>query len=243
MKQINIMILTFLAVCFFWIGKTSTAAATTEISTDKLDIVHQMKSVSRQPITNIPIELTGSQQDANFYYELTEDTSGKNNQLVLNITYSELLISPSSLTISIDGEAIMSKPINGKNQEKIVVPLTDRFLKKGVHTVNIAFSGVIKEGVCINQNTSGNWLTIGIDSYLQFNRQLNKQAPTLMDYPNEFIGTADQPVYIVLPESASMDTLNSGYMLATYLAKQSEFEESVKVIRESQVKKISEMLW
>lgn len=203
----------------------------------KLDI--EESDAFRIPLTNMPIELRGPEQEKNFFYEIKSKPTSDNNQVVLNIVHSELLISPSSITIYVDDEPIISKAIhNEQSTMQIVVPLTGEALEEGFHSVRLAFSGIIKEGICVTQESSGNWLSIGIDSYFQISGQKQQEQRTLSDYPSRFIGTEKRPVVILLPDHPSLETLDSGLKVAAYLANQTDDEKAVQVVRESTIEKI-----
>ncbi|NYV65626.1 cellulose biosynthesis cyclic di-GMP-binding regulatory protein BcsB [Bacillus sp. Gen3] len=240
MKNNRIIFITSLIIFFLCMGQLNSAAQTlTEIPIQGMEIEGQNNVGTRHSITNSPIELIGPEQEVTFYYENISDAKGQNNQLVLDFTHSEMLISPSSLTLSVDGQTITSKPLNSQNEKgQIIFPLTGNALKKGSHSVKVSYHGVIKEGVCVDQGTSGNWLNIGINSYIQLNGQINDIKQSLKDYPDIFQGTSTNPVFIILPDKASMETLNSGLMVATYLREQSYTEGSVQMVRESNVKSL-----
>lgn len=227
------------AICIWFVPTMEVARASTQININEVKLSGIDSSSIRTAVSNTPIDLIGPKEDITLYYRIQTNTSGKNNKLVLNITHSELLISPSSITISVDGEKILSKRLNKKTaNSQLVIPLPNKALKKGEHRVTLSFYGVIKEGVCVEQGTSGNWLSIGIDSYFQLKGQLNGNKQLLMDYPKAFTGTSKNPVSIVLPDDASPATLNSGLMVATYLAGQSNYDNSIKIVRESKVSSI-----
>jgi len=241
MNRIKISIWVIAVSICVWFTPLQTSASSSapiQLKDVKLDV--QESSTSRQLITNSPIELIGPEQEVTFYYELRSDAAKEDNELVLNVKHSELLIAPSSLTISVDGQAITSKSLNGEQMtEQITIPLTGEALEKGIHSVTVSFYGIIIEGVCVDQGTSGNWLTIGIDSYFQLSGQLSEELQSLSDYPRIFLGTTNSPVRIVIPDKASMSTLNNGMIIAAYLAERSDVDEAVQVVRESSVKTIS----
>ncbi|MEH6940237.1 cellulose biosynthesis cyclic di-GMP-binding regulatory protein BcsB [Bacillus sp. JJ722] len=240
MRKYLMMTLFFATVLFMSvISYGDVAKASSQIEIEGINIGDTSNLPKRQVVTNSPIELFGPKAEVKLNYQLISNATGNNNQLVLKIKHSELLIEPSSITISIDGQTITSKPLHeGNVNSDLTIPLTGNALKKGAHSVTVSFYGVIKEGVCVDQNTSGNWLTIGIDSYFQLNGQMNEETQALKDYPRSFIGTEKNPVYIVIPDQSSTETLNSGLMVATYLAEQTNEKDTIQVVRESNLRKI-----
>ncbi len=241
MRQIRRFIWLLLAIFCLWCWpQPSHAQGNGHIQLQDMKLAIKETPTLRQPVTDLPVELIGPEQEMTFYYEIFSPTTSSDNKLVLHVKHSELLIAPSSITIRIDEEAVMSKPLDGEQvTQQIVLPLTGKSLEKGVHSVTVSFHGVMKEGICVDQETPGNWLTIGIDSYFQLNGQEHNEAPSLANYPRKFIGTTKHPVFVVLPDNASMATLNSGMSVAAYLAERSDFEGAVQVVRESGVKLIS----
>ncbi|WP_042348343.1 cellulose biosynthesis cyclic di-GMP-binding regulatory protein BcsB [Bacillus massiliigorillae] len=221
------------------ISMVDVAKASSQIKVEGIKISNSNPLPERQIVANSPIELMGPKGGITLNYNLIANATGDNNKLILKIRHSELLIAPSSITISIDGQTIVSKPLHAGNvKADLTIPLTGNALKKGFHSVTISFYGVIKEGVCVDQDSSSNWLTLGIDSYFQLNNQLNDETQALKDFPLLFIGTSEKPVYIVLPDQASLPTLNSGLQVAAYLAEQSNNEQSVQIVRESKLKSL-----
>lgn len=240
MNQIKAFILTVCAVVLLvvWPWQVD-VQADVQLYVDNIKMDIDESSVINQPLTNRPIELTGPEQEATFYYEMQSAPADTDHQIVLHYSHSELLIAPSSVTIRIDEEAVLSKPLNGEEKtSKLVVPLTGKALEKGFHQVTIAFSGTIKEGVCVEQGTSGNWFTIGIDSYLKLSGK-DLEEPSLTQYPDHFIGKSKRPVFIVMPDQASIETVHSGIQLATFLAEQAEEEDVQHIVRESEIQTLS----
>ncbi|MEK3936258.1 cellulose biosynthesis cyclic di-GMP-binding regulatory protein BcsB [Sporosarcina sp. FSL W7-1349] len=237
-KALLVCLFAVLCVGFLPLQGEVQAAVQLQVKDVGMDI--HPSTILKQPLTNRPIELTGPEQEAIFYYEMRSAPADTEHRLVLHYSHSELLIAPSSVTIHVDEEAVLSKPLNGEELAgKIVVPLSGKALEKGFHQVSIAFSGIIKEGVCVEQGTPGNWFTIGIDSYLQLSGQRSDEELSLADYLHDFTGTANRPAFIVLPEEGSLETVNNGIQLAAYLAEQGDEEEAHQVIRESELQQIT----
>jgi cellulose synthase operon protein B len=228
------------AICLWYNPYIGHAKVDTRIQMTDIKISNEAQATSRQAISNNPIELRGTEEEVTLYYTLISSPASVDNKLVLNLRYSELLIAPSSVTVTVDGQTKVSKPLSGKiPKQQLVIPLIGEELGKGVHTVTINFYGVLKEGICVNQGTSGNWLSIGIDSYFQLSGQINSEEESLSDYPRMFTGTTKNPVLIVQPDNASVETMNSALKVAAFLTEQSIMEESIRVVRESDIKNLS----
>lgn len=241
MKRLLALTFPIVAALCLWFGPiTGNAKIDTQIPMTTIKITNEAQATSRQAISNDPIELRGPDEEVTLYYTMISSPASKDNKLVLNVRNSELLIAPSSVTVTVDGENKLSKPLSGKvPKQQLVIPLSGEELKKGVHTVAIKFYGVLKEGICVNQETSGNWLSIGIDSYFQLSGQLNSEEESLSDYPKLFTGTTKTPVLIVQPDNSSVETMNSALKVAAYLTEQSIMEDSIRIVRESDVKNLS----
>ncbi len=193
---------------------------------------------SRQSLTNKPIELFGPIEEKTFFYEVKTETGIKSNEIVFHLMHSELLIEPSAVTFSIDEQTVQSIPLKQDElKNEIVIPLTKEALSKGFHTVTVTFNGVLKEGICVDQETPSNWLTIGIDSYLQLQGQRTEEV-SLSDYPGVFSAKEGQTVSVIIPDKPSLETRSAGSAIAAFLKSKSENGKGVQVIRESQVNAI-----
>ncbi|WP_153723514.1 cellulose biosynthesis cyclic di-GMP-binding regulatory protein BcsB [Sporosarcina cascadiensis] len=237
MNRLFIGILTVL-LCASWQTASEASETKEPLHLTQVQLDADQSASKKQPITNQPIELKGPEQEITFYYELQENQSASDQAFVLNFSHSELLIAPSAVTVRVDGEALKSVALPGeKETDKMVVPLKGKALKKGYHEVTVSFYGVIKEGVCVEQGTTGNWMTIQIDSYIKLDREATEKN-SLENYPAAFTGTEKNPVTIILAENAAMASLDSALKVGAFLSKQSQEEHSVRVVRESDVKKI-----
>lgn len=105
----------------------------------------------RQALTTQPIELNGPTGEVEFYYELPVDGTNANDFVQFEVTKSQLLVEPSSLTIKIDGEPVQTVALGTGPVEGVNVPLTGAALTKGIHTISVVFEGFIKTGVCLPQ--------------------------------------------------------------------------------------------
>ncbi|HLR23804.1 MAG TPA: cellulose biosynthesis cyclic di-GMP-binding regulatory protein BcsB [Pseudogracilibacillus sp.] len=226
-----------MAILAFFIVPTFSEAADNNTLQMKGKLAVKTSKTERTPLFNESIQLYGLEQERTLFYEVFSKPLTKKNELVLNIEYSELLVSPSSITVSVDGKPLVTKALQQKKPTtKVVVPLQDDTLKKGVHEVTISFYGVIKEGMCVVQESTGNWLSIRADSYIQLGQQKMKDIE-LSHYPKRFIGTKDHQTTVVIPKKASEQLLSSSLQLATYLQTQSEGENRVAIRREQEVAK------
>ncbi|MBS3680749.1 cellulose biosynthesis cyclic di-GMP-binding regulatory protein BcsB [Ornithinibacillus massiliensis] len=208
-----------------------------EIDEQSIQIVH--KEVTEQTLTNEPIELYGPYAEAQFYYELDADVTAENQYIQLEIAKSSLLIDPSSMTIKVDEEPIYTESLSDDDIETVKVPLEGAALAEGGHLITVSFDGFVKEGICVPQYTTGNWMTILTDSYLHIQSLPNNTGDlSLSQYPKSYIGSLENQVLVVIPESPSMETLQSGQMIANFLSNQS-LEDTVAVVSEQEVDQIN----
>lgn len=208
-----------------------------EMDEQTIQIVH--KEVTEQTLTNEPIELYGPYAEAQFYYELDSDVTAKNQYIQLEIAKSSLLIDPSSITIKVDDEPIYTTSLSDDDIETVKVPLEGVALAEGGHLITVSFDGFVKEGICVPQYTTGNWMTILTDSYLHIHTLPNNTSNLLLsDYPGAYIGSLDNQVLVVIPDSSSMETLQSAQMIANFLSNQS-LEDTVAVVHEQEVDQIN----
>ncbi|MFE6168237.1 cellulose biosynthesis cyclic di-GMP-binding regulatory protein BcsB [Viridibacillus arvi] len=240
MKQYQLLIASLLCIIIVALAPIK-SEANTIISVDGIKVNNTKDTNQTQPITNSPITLSGPVGEVTFYYELVADAKGKESKIVLNTENSELLIAPSSLSVSIDNKMVKSIAINGdKPVRELTIPIKGDALKEGVHAVTVKYYGVLKEGICVKQGTSANWLTLNINSYYQLNGLVKKSDVTLGEYPTKFVGTEEQPVYIVIPDKASTSTLNSALQMTSFLTNQSSRKDTVQIIRESKIKELNQ---
>lgn len=234
MKRLVLLLLTGFALLY--------PAAAEAVSVTQIEIDADRPDREKRPLANEVIELRGPEQHAKFTYDIqSAETARKPNQkLLLHFRHSELLIAPSSLTVQIDGEAVQSIPLKeNETAGELEVPLTGSALEKGRHEITVLFYGIVKEGVCVEQGTPANWLSIQIDSYLQLNRS-EMMKKTLADYPEAFIGTGRYPAGIVIPQNASLETLDSAMKIGAFLSEWTEEKYPVQIMRESEVEKLEE---
>lgn len=207
-----------------------------EINDKNIQIVRQ--EVTEQSLTSEPIELYGPYAEAQFYYELHSDITAKDQYLQLELAKSDLLIDPSSITIKIDEEPIYSTTLAGESTNIIKVSLAGEALLKGSHTITVSFDGFVKEGICVPQYTTGNWISIQPNSYLHIDALPNNSEDiALYDYPRFYIGSLENQVSVITPQNPSMETLQSAYIIANFLSNQST-ENTVTVVQEQEVTKI-----
>lgn len=191
-----------------------------------------------QAITNSVINLYGPQAEASFYYELDADVADEAYYVQFFIEHSSLLIDPSSVTVLIDNRPIQTVKLAGKTAQEIVVPLAGDALKSGQHEVRVQFAGTITEGVCVDQNSTGNWLTIGINSYIHLPTESTVDTTQISAYPEIYTGRKQHPITIVIPEEASNDSLSGAMQIASYIISISA-ENSVSIVTDRDVKKIT----
>lgn len=207
----------------------------------KDDWVHSSKEskTKTQHLSEDVVTLYGQEDRTEFTYQVDQEKT-ESSTLTLNIEASPLLISPSSFTVMIDGEIEKTIPVSGKNQKKsIQIKLNKAQLKKGTHRIQVTFYGVLKEGVCINQETPANWLKVYPESELVF-KGIQKKDLALDNFPSPFIQTGDQKEQtdIVIPNSPDGAELEAAIKVYRTL-KNKDRQKEIKLIQEKDIKQVT----
>ncbi|MGN7478398.1 cellulose biosynthesis cyclic di-GMP-binding regulatory protein BcsB [Solibacillus silvestris] len=199
--------------------------------------IEGVSETTRSPLFTEEVTLEGESGEVEFVYELLETQQAEGQKLQLYFNHSQLLIAPSSLTVAIDGVAVQSIGLDRKQTELAVI-LPSNALKEGSHTISIKYAGILKEGICVEQNTSGNWLTLEIASFIDIHATVHGQLRDLNQYPAYFVGTDTRNTQIIVPDEPTLKTLNAALQLTNYLSSSSAYNK-VKLLKESQVKMIT----
>ncbi len=192
-----------------------------------------------QHLSEDVVTLYGQEDRTEFTYQVDQEKT-ESSTLTLNIEASPLLISPSSFTVMIDGEIEKTIPVSGKNQKKsIQIKLNKAQLKEGTHRIQVTFYGVLKEGVCINQDTPANWLKVYPESELTF-KGIQIKDFTLDSFPSPFIQTGDQKEQtdIVIPNSPDAAELEAAIKVYRTL-KNKDRQKEIKLIQEKDIKQVA----
>ncbi|MFS0655920.1 cellulose biosynthesis cyclic di-GMP-binding regulatory protein BcsB [Bacillus sp. 179-C3.3 HS] len=193
-----------------------------------------------QHLSEEVVTLYGQEDEKEFSYQI-EKGKVDSSILTLNIEASPLLISPSSFTIMIDGEMVQTIPVTGKNQKKsIQIKLNKSQLKKGFHQVQLTFYGVLKDGVCINQETPANWLKVYPESKLTFSG-LQTEKLSLDSFPYPFVETGDQKqeTNIVLPNEPNESEVEAAIKIYRTLKNKNQ-KADMRLLQEKEVQQISQ---
>ncbi|WP_157764824.1 cellulose biosynthesis cyclic di-GMP-binding regulatory protein BcsB [Solibacillus sp. R5-41] len=199
--------------------------------------VNPMVTQKKTPLTNEMIHLEGPNAETSFYYELLSDLQPGDYYAQFYINHSSILIAPSSLTVKVDGEPIQSISLAEKTSE-FKVNLPKEALKAGMHSITVSFTGFLKEGICVPQHSTSNWVTIQINSFLNVEGITPTIGQSLSSYPDIYTGTPSGKIQVVIPEKASMETLNAALQVANYLTQRSA-ENSVHVVNEQEVRSLT----
>lgn len=187
--------------------------------------------------------LEGLIDQKQFYYDIPTEKISGNNNFVLHIRYSDLLLKDSTVTIALDGEPVKSVTINPKKTEmEIDVPLRGEMLERGFHQVTVSFYGELAAEMCTNEENPANWMTILADSHfnLHVDKDLKDRDNMLVDYPYPFVqmdGSDASSTVIVLPDDASEKVMSAALKLTGYINSQTGEQESVDIMFESDVEK------
>lgn len=198
------------------------------------------EQAKQQVLTSELITLYGSKDSAELTYQIPAGASSGNQQLVIEYEASNLLISPSSLTAVIDDEPVKTLKLDGDSKRKTVkLNLNKSESAQGYHNVSLKFYGVMKEGVCVRQDTSGNWIKIYPDSRLTLADSSEAKGTSLDHYPYPFAqsGNTAEETAIVIPDNPSSAEIEAAVKTEGYL-KTVDSSVSIAYVTESELKKI-----
>ncbi|WP_440621249.1 cellulose biosynthesis cyclic di-GMP-binding regulatory protein BcsB [Bacillus subtilis] len=236
MKQIMIFLTSFMLLAMT--GQTA-LAKDVQVSGSLLGKSSQ-EQAKQQVLTSELITLYGSKDSAELTYQIPAGASSGNQQLVIEYEASNLLISPSSLTAVIDDEPVKTLKLDGDSKRKTVkLNLNKSHSAQGYHNVSLKFYGVMKEGVCVRQDTSGNWIKIYPDSRLTLADSSEAKGTSLDHYPYPFAqsGNTAEETAIVIPDNPSSAEIEAAVKTEGYL-KTVDSSVSIAYVTESELKKI-----
>lgn len=145
------------------------------------------EQAKQQVLTNDLLTLYGAKDSAELTYQIPAGASSTHQQLTLKYEASDLLISPSSLTAVIDGEPVKTVKLEGNDGKKTLkLSLNKSQSSPGFHSLSLKFYGVVHEGVCVRQDSSGNWIKIYPDSRLNIGEKNESKGAALEHYPYPF---------------------------------------------------------
>ncbi|MEC2177842.1 cellulose biosynthesis cyclic di-GMP-binding regulatory protein BcsB [Bacillus subtilis] len=236
MKQIMIFLTSFMLLAMT--GQTA-LAKDVQVSGSLLGKSSQ-EQAKQQVLTSELITLYGSKDSAELTYQIPAGASSGNQQLVIEYEASNLLISPSSLTAVIDDEPVKTLKLDGDSKRKTVkLNLNKSQSAQGYHNVSLKFYGVMKEGVCVRQDTSGNWIKIYPDSRLTLADSSEAKGTSLDHYPYPFAqsGNTAEETAIIIPDHPSSAEIEAAVKTEGYL-KTVDSSVSIAYVTESELKKI-----
>ncbi len=236
LKQIMIFLTSFMLLAMT--GQTALAKEV-QVSGSLLGKSSQ-EQAKQQVLTSELITLYGSKDSAELTYQIPAGASSGNQQLVIEYEASNLLISPSSLTAVIDDEPVKTLKLDGDSKRKTVkLNLNKSQSAQGYHNVSLKFYGVMKEGVCVRQDTSGNWIKIYPDSRLTLADSSEAKGTSLDHYPYPFAqsGNTAEETAIVIPDNPSSAEIEAAVKTEGYL-KTVDSSVSIAYVTESELKKI-----
>ncbi|QWF74995.1 cellulose biosynthesis cyclic di-GMP-binding regulatory protein BcsB [Bacillus subtilis] len=236
MKQIMIFLTSFMLLAMT--GQTA-LAKDVQVSGSLLG-KSSREQAKQQVLTSELITLYGSKDSAELTYQIPAGASSGNQQLVIEYEASNLLISPSSLTAVIDDEPVKTLKLDGDSKRKTVkLNLNKSQSAQGYHNVSLKFYGVMKEGVCVRQDTSGNWIKIYPDSRLTLADSSEAKGTSLDHYPYPFAqsGNTAEETAIVIPDNPSSAEIEAAVKTEGYL-KTVDSSVSIAYVTESELKKI-----
>ncbi|MCY8309154.1 cellulose biosynthesis cyclic di-GMP-binding regulatory protein BcsB [Bacillus vallismortis] len=236
MKQIMIFLTSFMLLAM-----TGQAALAKEVQVSgSLLGKSSQEQAKQQVLTSDLMTLYGAKDSAELTYQIPAGASSDNQQLVIEYEASNLLISPSSLTAVIDDEPVKTVKLNGDSKRKTLkLNLNKSQSAQGYHNVSLTFYGVMKEGVCVRQDTSGNWIKIYPDSRLTLADSSEAKGTTLDHYPYPFAqsGNTAEETAIVIPDDPSSAEIEAAVKTEGYL-KTADSSVAISYVTESELKKI-----
>ncbi|MED4612334.1 cellulose biosynthesis cyclic di-GMP-binding regulatory protein BcsB [Bacillus subtilis] len=236
MKQIMIFLTSFMLLAMT--GQTA-LAKDVQVSGSLLGKSSQ-EQAKQQVLTSELITLYGSKDSAELTYQIPAGASSGNQQLVIEYEASNLLISPSSLTAVIDDEPVKTLKLDRDSKRKTVkLNLNKSQSAQGYHNVSLKFYGVMKEGVCVRQDTSGNWIKIYPDSRLTLADSSEAKGTSLDHYPYPFAqsGNTAEETAIIIPDHPSSAEIEAAVKTEGFL-KTVDSSVSIAYVTESELKKI-----
>ncbi|TWG69100.1 cellulose synthase subunit [Bacillus subtilis J26] len=236
LKQIMIFLTSFMLLVMT--GQTA-LAKDVQVSGSLLGKSSQ-EQAKQQVLTSELITLYGSKDSAELTYQIPAGASSGNQQLVIEYEASNLLISPSSLTAVIDDEPVKTLKLDGDSKRKTVkLNLNKSQSAQGYHNVSLKFYGVMKEGVCVRQDTSGNWIKIYPDSRLTLADSSEAKGTSLDHYPYPFAqsGNTAEETAIIIPDHPSSAEIEAAVKTEGFL-KTVDSSVSIAYVTESELKKI-----
>ncbi|MEC1634926.1 cellulose biosynthesis cyclic di-GMP-binding regulatory protein BcsB [Bacillus mojavensis] len=198
------------------------------------------EQAKQQVLTSDLMTLYGSKDSAELTYQIPAGATSGSQQLVIEYEASDLLISPSSLTAVIDDEPVKTVKLNGDSKRKTLkLDLTKSQSAQGYHSVSLKFYGVMKEGVCVRQDTSGNWIKFFPDSRMTLADSSEAKGTSLEHYPYPFAqsGNTAEETAIVIPDNPSSAEIEAAVKTEGYL-KTADSSVSISFVKESEVKQI-----
>ncbi|AOL96240.1 uncharacterized protein BS16045_00487 [Bacillus subtilis] len=236
LKQIMIFLTSFMLLAMN--GQTA-LAKDVQVSGSLLGKSSQ-EQAKQQVLTSELITLYGSKDSAELTYQIPAGASSGNQQLVIEYEASNLLISPSSLTAVIDDEPVKTLKLDRDSKRKTVkLNLNKSQSAQGYHNVSLKFYGVMKEGVCVRQDTSGNWIKIYPDSRLTLADSSEAKGTSLDHYPYPFAqsGNTAEETAIIIPDHPSSAEIEAAVKTEGFL-KTVDSSVSIAYVTESELKKI-----
>lgn len=170
------------------------------------------------PLSFEPIQLYGPTSEHTMYYTIEGQAESANLELIL--THSTELIEPSAITVEIDGELVATRALQKGADPKLEwsIPLQDSMKKHGTHTVRVKFNGVILQGVCVDQQTTSNWMMVHLQSHVQLNGYERHYTKSLKNWTEEYTPMVDEVTAIVIPTKTSASVQSAAMRLRAHLA-------------------------
>lgn len=179
------------------------------------------------PLLFEPIQLYGPMSEHLMYYTIDGQSSHAELQLVL--THSTALIEPSAVTVEIDDELVATKLLEKDSSGKIewTIPLQKNMKQEGTHVVRVKFDGVILQGVCVDQQTTSNWMMVHLQSHVTLYNYERTYTTSLSRWTEDYVPTNDQKTAIIIPKKADEQIKSAALRLRSYLANLSERPQQI----------------
>lgn len=243
-KEKRVTFLKYAIIClvgFMLAAVTGEAALAKEVKVDGSILGENSREQAKQQVlTSDLITMYGTKDSTELTYQIPAGASSSHQQLALEYEASDLLISPSSLTVEIDGEPVKTVKLTENAERKTLkLTLNKSQSSQGFHSLSLKFYGVVKEGVCVRQDSSGNWIKIYPDSHLTLGDKNEAKGAALEHYPYPFAqsGNTVEKTEIVIPDDPSSAEIEAAVKTESYL-KTIDSSISITTLNESDMKRI-----
>lgn len=173
----------------------------------------------------VSTDQTLTPQDHSYAYYFTIPAWGKLNNLQFNIYFrhSSELIHPSSMTLAIDQNPVVSVPLDSTNATSGAVSQSVNVstLSPGVHELSISVTLYSQKDHCADYTNPADWFVLESISMMHANYMYTNHT-VLSEYPFPFIHSGINEAWrldLVVPDQATGEEINVAAMIAAEWAR------------------------